>query len=93
MLPLLLMVPVLFIAGVVFAYYVVIPAAVDFLLNFNADEFNIQIRAREYYGFFVLSLISVGMLFQIPVGDARGDQAGDRHPRAARLQPPLRGPR
>ncbi len=67
-LPLLLTVPVLFIGGVVFAYYVVTPAAVDFLLNFNADEFNIQVRAREYYGFFALSLISVGVLFQIPVG-------------------------
>ena len=67
-LPLLLMVPVLFLAGVVFAYYVVTPAAVNFLLNFNADEFNIQVRAREYYSFFALSLLSVGVLFQIPVG-------------------------
>jgi sec-independent protein translocase protein TatC len=68
LMPFLMMVPVLFIGGVVFAYYVVTPAAVDFLLNFNADEFNIQIRAREYYSFFALSLISVGVLFQIPVG-------------------------
>ena len=68
LMPLLLMVPVLFIAGVFFAYYVVTPAAVEFLLNFNADEFNIQVRAREYYSFFALSLISVGVLFQIPVG-------------------------
>lgn len=68
LMPLLLMVPVLFVAGVVFAYYVVTPAAVEFLLNFNADEFNIQVRAREYYSFFALSLISVGILFQIPVG-------------------------
>lgn len=67
LLPLLLAVPVLFIAGVVFAYYVVTPAAVDFLLNFNADEFNIQVRAREYYSFFALSLIAVGLLFQIPI--------------------------
>lgn len=68
LLPMLLMVPVLFISGVVFAYFVVIPAAIDFLLNFNAGEFNTQIRAREYYSFFSLSLISVGLLFQIPVG-------------------------
>lgn len=67
-LPLLLMVPVLFIAGVVFAYFVVTPAAIDFLLNFNSDEFNIQVRAREYYSFFALALMSVGVLFQIPVG-------------------------
>ena len=67
-LPMLLMVPVLFIAGVVFSYFVVVPAAISFLLNFNADDFSTQIRAREYYSFFALSLISVGVLFQIPVG-------------------------
>ena len=67
-LPILLMVPLLFIAGVVFAYFVVVPAAIKFLLNFNDDQFNIQIRAREYYSFFSLSLISVGILFQIPIG-------------------------
>jgi sec-independent protein translocase protein TatC len=68
LMPMLLMVPVLFIAGVVFAYFVVVPAAIKFLLNFNDDQFNIQIRAREYYSFFALALISVGVLFQIPVG-------------------------
>ena len=67
-LPLLLAVPFLFIAGAVFAYFIVMPAALDFLLGFNADEFNIEIRGSEYYGFFVLTLISVGILFQIPVG-------------------------
>jgi len=66
--PLLMAVPVLFIAGAVFAYFVVMPAALDFLLGFNADAFRIEIRGSEYYGFFVLTLISVGVLFQIPVG-------------------------
>ncbi len=68
MVPLLLLVPVLFILGVVFAYFVVVPAAIKFLLNFNDDQFATQIRAREYYSFFSLALISVGLLFQIPVG-------------------------
>jgi sec-independent protein translocase protein TatC len=67
-LPLLMMIPFLFIAGVVFAYYVVMPAALSFLLGFNADDFNTQVRASEYYGFFALTEISVGLLFQIPVG-------------------------
>ena len=67
-LPILLMIPILFILGVVFAYFVVVPAAIKFLLNFNDDQFNIQIRAREYYSFFSLSLLSVGILFQIPIG-------------------------
>ena len=67
-LPFLLMAPFLFIAGIVFAYFVVMPAATDFLLNFNEDEFNIEIRARDYYSFFALTSIAVGILFQIPIG-------------------------
>jgi sec-independent protein translocase protein TatC len=66
--PLLLMVPVLFISGVVFGYFVVIPAALDFLLDFNTDQFQNEIRARDYYSFLALTLISIGVLFQIPVG-------------------------
>jgi sec-independent protein translocase protein TatC len=66
-LPLLLMVPVLFVAGVVFGYFVVLPPAIKFLLNFNNDEFNIQIRAREYYSFVSMSLLALGILFQVPV--------------------------
>jgi sec-independent protein translocase protein TatC len=66
-LPLLLMVPFLFIAGVVFAYFVVIPAAVKFLLHFNQHEFNLQIRARDYYSFFSLTLLACGIVFQLPV--------------------------
>ena len=67
-LPFMLMAPFLFIAGVVFAYFVVVPAATEFLLNFNDDQFNIEIRAREYYSFFALTEIAVGLLFQIPIG-------------------------
>jgi sec-independent protein translocase protein TatC len=66
--PFLIMVPALFVAGVVFAYFVVVPAAVEFLLNFNQDEFNIQVRARDYYSFFALTLAAVGVLFQVPIG-------------------------
>lgn len=66
--PLMLMVPVLFIGGVVFSYFIVLPTAVDFLLGFNPDEFNSEVRAREYYGFVAQGAIAVGVLFQMPVG-------------------------
>lgn len=66
--PLLLMVPVLFIVGVVFAYFVIVPAAIKFLLNFNSGQFNTQIRAKEYYSFVLLTLVSAGIVFQVPVG-------------------------
>lgn len=65
--PFLLMVPILFIGGAVFAYFVVMPAALNFLLGFNTENFNVEIRGSEYYSFFILSLIAVGFLFQIPV--------------------------
>lgn len=66
-LPILLLFPVLFIAGLAFAYFVVMPAAVNFLLNFNDDQFNIQLRAREYYSFFSMTEIACGLMFQLPL--------------------------
>lgn len=66
-LPLVLCVPFLFIAGVLFAYFVLMPVAVKFLLTFNAQDFTIEVRARDYYSFLTLSLLAIGLLFQIPV--------------------------
>jgi sec-independent protein translocase protein TatC len=66
--PFLVMIPILFIAGVVFAYFVVLPPATKFLLDFNNDQFNIQVRARDYYSFFTLTLGVMGLIFQLPVG-------------------------
>ena len=66
--PLLLLIPVLFIAGVAFGYFVVMPAATKFLLGFNDSQFNIQVRARDYYSFFGTTLLACGVVFQVPVG-------------------------
>jgi sec-independent protein translocase protein TatC len=65
--PLLLMVPLLFIGGAAFGYFLVLPAATKFLLHFNADEFNTQIRARDYYYFVTTTLLACGIVFQMPV--------------------------
>ena len=66
-LPILLLFPFLFIAGIAFAYFVVMPAAVNFLLNFNDGQFNIQLRARDYYSFFSMTEIACGLVFQMPL--------------------------
>ena len=66
--PFLFLVPVLFIAGVVFSYFIVVPAALKFLLHFNNTQFNVQVRASEYYSFFATTLIALGLVFQVPVG-------------------------
>ena len=67
-LPLMLLAPFLFIAGVVFGYLVVLDRAVDFLLNFNDQQFNIQVRAREYYTFVVLDADGDGPGLPGPAG-------------------------
>jgi sec-independent protein translocase protein TatC len=67
-LPLMLMVPALFIAGAAFGYFVVLERAVAFLQNFNDDSFDILLQAKDYFKFAVLFVAGVGVLFQIPVG-------------------------
>jgi sec-independent protein translocase protein TatC len=65
--PLLIMIPLLFIGGALFGYFLVVPAATKFLLHFNADEFNTQIRARDYYYFVTTTMLACGVVFQMPV--------------------------
>lgn len=65
--PILILFPILFLAGLAFAYWVVMPAAVKFLLNFNDSQFNIQLRARDYYSFFGMAMLAGGLVFQMPL--------------------------
>ncbi|HWK26184.1 MAG TPA: twin-arginine translocase subunit TatC [Solirubrobacter sp.] len=67
-LPAMLGVPFLFIAGVVFGYFTVVPHAIEFLQNFNTDAFDVLIQAQPYYKFVLMLLIAMGLLFQIPIG-------------------------
>src|SRR4051812_22424025 len=65
--PLLLLIPVLFVGGAAFGYFLVVPAATKFLLHFNESQFNTQIRARDYYYFVTTTLLACGAVFQMPV--------------------------
>jgi len=65
--PVLLLAPFLFAAGLAFAYFVVMPAAVSFLLGFNDTQFNVQVRARDYYSFFSTTMLAGGLVFQLPL--------------------------
>jgi sec-independent protein translocase protein TatC len=65
--PLLTAVPFLFILGVLFGYFVVLPAAVRFLVNFNSNEFNVIVQASTYYSFAATILLAMGVFFQVPV--------------------------
>jgi sec-independent protein translocase protein TatC len=82
--PLLLMVPFLFVGGVVFAYFMVLPPAINFLQNFNDDSFDILLQARDFYSFELLVLMMMGVLFQIPVGILAATRLGVVTPRQLR---------
>lgn len=61
-----LMIPVLFVLGVAFGWFLVLPPALDFLLTFGGDNFNVQLRATEYLQFITLLLIAMGVIFEMP---------------------------
>jgi sec-independent protein translocase protein TatC len=66
--PLMALVPFLFAGGVVFAYFFVLPNAINFLQNFNDDNYDILLQARDYYKFSIMVLMVMGVLFQVPIG-------------------------
>ncbi len=90
LLPIMLLAPLLFCAGVAFSYYVVMPAAVKFLLNFNESQFNVQVRARDYYSFFSTTMIAGGIIFQLPMAILAVTRLGIVKRRPAEGEPALR---
>jgi sec-independent protein translocase protein TatC len=65
--PALVATPLLFVAGVVFGYTVVLPAAVHFFQNFNSGQFNVLVQASQYYHFAATILLAMGLIFEVPV--------------------------
>lgn len=57
----------LFLGGVSFAYLVVLPRGLEFLLTFNDEYFNVQNRASDYFTFVALFLLAFGLTFEMPV--------------------------
>jgi len=58
---------ILFLLGIAFAWFVLVPAAVAFLANFMPDVFEAQWTGEEYIGFLVTMLFWLGVSFQMPV--------------------------
>jgi sec-independent protein translocase protein TatC len=60
--------PALFLTGVAFAYFVVLPPAVRFLQGYNSQHFDILVQAKTYYTFQIFTMLGVGLAFQLPLG-------------------------
>jgi len=67
-LPVMAAAPALFLAGVVFAFLIVLPPAVHFLQGYNSQNFDILVQAKTYYMFEILTMLGIGLAFQLPLG-------------------------
>lgn len=54
--------------GMAFAYWVILPNGLDFLINFDSELYNSNfVRARDYFSFAAAVILGVGILFQLPI--------------------------
>lgn len=66
--PVMVIAPLLFLLGAAFAYVVVLPPAVHFLQGYNSQNFDILVQAKTYYTFEMLTMLAIGLAFQLPLG-------------------------
>jgi sec-independent protein translocase protein TatC len=57
----------LFAIGVLFAYFVILPAALDFLVGFDDELYDEQVRASYFLSFVSVMLLAVGLAFEMPI--------------------------
>jgi sec-independent protein translocase protein TatC len=60
----------LFLGGILFAYYALIPAALNFFISYGGDVVEQLWSIDRYFEFVLLLLFSTGLAFQIPVVQA-----------------------
>lgn len=58
---------VLYGGGLVFSYFIVLPNALRFLTNYDDNLYNVQIRAKEYLSFATVVLLTVALVFELPI--------------------------
>ena len=58
---------ILFVLGVLFMYWILLPRALEFLTTYDSHIYDIQIRASYYYSFVSLLLLGGGLAFQLPI--------------------------
>ncbi len=57
----------LFVSGMLFCYFLLLPNAIHFLVNFASDVFDNQLRASEYLSFVTTFILGMGLVFEMPV--------------------------
>jgi sec-independent protein translocase protein TatC len=62
-----LMAAVLMAVGLVFGYFVTLPAAEHFLTNYDNNLYHVQIQARPFLTFAVQVMVAMGIVFELPL--------------------------
>jgi sec-independent protein translocase protein TatC len=75
-LPVMAAAPGLFVIGVAFAYVVVLGPAVHFLQSYNSQDFNALVGAKQLYSFEIMTMLGIGLAFQLPLALAGLDWVG-----------------
>jgi sec-independent protein translocase protein TatC len=57
----------LLVGGIVFGYFVALPAAVHYLTNYDKSLYDIRIRARDYYSFATMVMLAMALVFELPI--------------------------
>ena len=57
----------LLVGGVLFGYFLALPAAAHFLTNYDKEQYTTLIRARDYIGFSAKVLVAMAIVFQLPL--------------------------
>lgn len=57
----------LMVCGLVFGYYVALPAAAKFLTHFDSSVYNIQIQAKPFITFATMVLLAMALVFEMPL--------------------------
>lgn len=63
--PFILLSSISFVGGAAFAYYILFPPAVRYLLSLGED-FRLLLKATDYFDFITLIMLAMGIIFQMP---------------------------
>ena len=57
----------LFVVGMLFCYYGLLPSSLKFLIGFGSEVIENQLRASEYLSFVTTFILGMGIVFEVPV--------------------------
>jgi sec-independent protein translocase protein TatC len=57
----------LMVVGLLFGYFLALPAAAHFLTNYDNQQYTVLIRARDYIGFAAKVLVAMAIVFELPL--------------------------